>query len=133
MESNQYQVGCELNYTVSGESAFIFNVSVADNEFQQIVAEQFTTEPPLEVVSSRSPIEDKRHHRFVMNAGPLKVMYSATVQLSHHIRTADEVPETGPGALPADVVPYLYPSRYCESDKLVRLAQHEFGKLEQGF
>ena len=43
------------------------------------------------------------------------------------------MPETAPGALPADVVPYLYPSRYCEADKLVRLARHEFRTLQPGF
>jgi len=133
MESSQYEVGCELNYTVAGPAAFIFNVSVADNAFQRIVSEAFTTEPALEVASSRSPIEDKRHHRFTMNAGALRVKYSATVELSHHIRPPDDVLETPPGGLPADVVPYLYPSRYCESDKLVRLAQHEFGGLQAGF
>ena len=50
-----------------------------------------------------------------------------------YTQPADNVPETPPGALPADVVPYLYPSRYCEADILVRLAQHEFGKLQPGF
>ena len=34
--------------------------------------------------------------------------------------------------LPADVVRYLYPSRYCESDKLVRLAAKQFGDLPPG-
>jgi transglutaminase-like putative cysteine protease len=53
--------------------------------------------------------------------------------LSHYVQPADGVPETPPGALPADVVPYLYPSRYCEADKLVRLTQHEFSKLQPGF
>ncbi len=59
--------------------------------------------------------------------------YSATVELSHYVQPADSVPETPPGALPADVVPYLYPSRYCEADILVRLANHEFRKLQPGF
>jgi transglutaminase-like putative cysteine protease len=133
MTTIPFRVGCELSYTVSGPSAFIFNVSVVNNAFQRIVEEQFTTEPQLEVEESRSPIEEKRHHRFSSSAGPLRVLYSATVELSHHVQSPDNVPQTPPGALPADVVPYLYPSRYCESDKLVRLAQHEFGKLQPGF
>lgn len=133
MTTIPFRVGCELNYNVSGPSAFIFNVSVVNNAFQRIVEEQFTTEPQLEVEESRSPIEEKRHHRFSSSAGPLRVLYSATVELSHHVQSPDNVPQTPPGALPADVVPYLYPSRYCESDKLVRLAQHEFGKLQPGF
>jgi transglutaminase-like putative cysteine protease len=133
MTTSQFRVGCELNYQVSGPSAFIFNVSVINNSFQRIVAEEFTTQPQLQLEESRSPIEEKRHHRFAATNGPLSVRYSATIELSFHIQPADNVPETPPGALPADVVPYLYPSRYCESDKLVRLAQHEFGKLQPGF
>ncbi len=35
--------------------------------------------------------------------------------------------------LPGAVLPYLYPSRYCESDRLHRLAVKEFGHLPQGY
>ena len=58
--------------------------------------------------------------------------YQATVELHHRIQKGDHVPETVPAAIPSEVT-YLYPGRYCESDKLVRLAQHEFGKLQHGF
>jgi transglutaminase-like putative cysteine protease len=133
MNASQFRVGCELHYNVTGPSAFIFNVSVINNSFQRIVAEEFTTDPQLQLEESRSPTEEKRHHRFAAPYGPLCVRYWATIELSLYIQAADNVPETPPGALPADVVPYLYPSRYCESDKLVRLAQHEFGKLQPGF
>jgi transglutaminase-like putative cysteine protease len=128
----RFHVGCELNYNVSGPSAFIFNVSVVGNDFQRVLEEAFVTAPHAPVDESRSPIEDKRLHRFCAIPGPLRVRYSATVDLSHFIGTADGVSETPPGALPANVVPYLYPSRYCEADKLVRLAAHEFGKLAPG-
>lgn len=135
MTSNQFRVGCDLSYNVSGPSAFIFNLSVVNNDFQQIVQEEFVTDPPMQIEESRSPVEEKRHHRFASNngVGPLSVHYSATVNLSHHIQSTDNVGEVPPGKVPADVVPYLYPSRYCESDKLVRLAQHEFGGLQPGF
>ena len=129
----QFQVGCELSYKVSGPGAFIFNLSVVDNPYQRIAQEAFTTNPQIKVEESHSTGEEKRHHRFLANAGELQVRYSATVNLSHHIQPGDDVGESAPGNLPADVVPYLYPSRYCESDKLVRLAQHEFGKLQPGF
>eukprot|EP01041_Mallomonas_annulata_P017154 gene17154-35500_t len=35
--------------------------------------------------------------------------------------------------LPGSVLPYIYPSRYCESDRLHRLAVKEFGHLPQGY
>ena len=133
MDTYDFRVGCDLNYNVNGPSAFIFNVSVVNNSFQRILTEAFITEPQLQIEESRSPIEEKRLHRLSAGAGPLRVRYSATVELSHYVQPAESVPETPPGALPANVVPYLYPSRYCEADILVRLAQHEFGKLQPGF
>jgi transglutaminase-like putative cysteine protease len=108
----KFGIGCELSYSLSGSGAFIMNVSVANNLFQRILSEQFITTPQLQVEEYFSPVEKKRQHRFW---------------------AAANVPETSRGELPAEVVPYLYPSRYCESDKLVRLAQHEFGKLQPGF
>lgn len=36
-------------------------------------------------------------------------------------------------AMPLDVLGYLYPSRYCQSDRLVKLAIREFGALRQGY
>jgi transglutaminase-like putative cysteine protease len=129
----QFRVSCALSYIVSGPSAFIFNVAVVSNSFQRILNEELSTEPQLEVRESRSPIEEKRHHRFSASAGPLRVRYSATVELSHLVQKADNVLEMPPAALPAEVVPYLYPSRYCESDMLVRLTRHEFGNLQPGF
>jgi hypothetical protein len=61
------------------------------------------------------------------------VRYQATVELKHRIQKGGNSPETVLAAIPPEVIPYLYPSRYCESDKLVRLAQHEFVKFQHGF
>jgi transglutaminase-like putative cysteine protease len=128
-----FHVGCELNYQVSGPSAFIFNIGVVTNSFQRVLDEQFVTTPIYQVEESLPSLEEKRHHRFSAAPGPLRVSYQATVELSHRIQKGDHVPETVPAGIPSEVIPYLYPSRYCESDMLVRLAQREFGKLQPGF
>jgi transglutaminase-like putative cysteine protease len=133
MNKTTFRVGCELNYMVSGPSAFIFNVGVVTNSFQRVLTEQFTTSPIYQVEESLPALEEKRHHRFSSTAGSLRVSYQATVELAHRIQKGDNVPETVPAGIPSEVIPYLYPSRYCESDMLVRLAQHEFGKLQRGF
>jgi transglutaminase-like putative cysteine protease len=133
MDRSTFRVGCDLSYEVSGPSAFIFNVGVVTNSFQRVLSEEFVTSPVYQVEESLSPLEEKRHHRFSAAAGPLRVSYQATVELIHRIHKGDNVPEGVPAAIPSEVIPYLYPSRYCESDKLVRLAQHEFGTLQHGF
>jgi transglutaminase-like putative cysteine protease len=109
------------------------NVSVVGNAFQVVAHEKFSLDPALAVQESRSPVEEKQIHRFSPNAGTLRVMYAATVELSHHIGNPEEVVENAPGVLPPEVVPYLYPSRYCESDKLNRIAWRTFGHLQPGF
>jgi hypothetical protein len=116
-----FHVGCELSYQVSGPSAFIFNIGVVTNSFQRVLDEQFVTTPIYQVEESLPSLEEKRHHRFSATPGPLRVSYQATVELSHRIQKGDHVPETVPAGIPSEVIPYLYPSRYCESDMLVRL------------
>ena len=133
MNGTIFRVGCDLNYEVAGPSAFIFNIGVVTNSLQRVLSEQFETAPVYQVQESLSALEEKRHHRFCSGPGPLRVSYQATVELNHHQQKGDHVPETMPSGIPSQVIPYLYPSRYCESDMLVRLAQHEFGKLQHGF
>lgn len=133
MKPTQYRTGCELNYNVLSESAFIFNVSVVNNEFQKVLSESFVTTPAVPVAESKSPVEEKRLHRFQAQPGPLQLRYEAVVELSHFTQAPDQVPHMAVGELPPSVLPYLYPSRYCESDKLTRLTQGEFGQYPQGF
>jgi transglutaminase-like putative cysteine protease len=133
MDKTSFRVGCDLRYEVAGFSSFIFNVGVVRNSFQRVLSERFATEPSLQVQESLSPVEEKRHHRFSSGPGPMRVAYEAEVELTHAIRNGSDVPESPPGTIPSEVVPYLYPSRYCESDKFVRLAHHEFGQLQPGF
>jgi len=133
MTPTQYRTGCALNYNVIGESAFIFNVSAINNEFQKVLSESFSTNPAILVTESRAPMEEKRLHRFQAESGSLQLCYEALVELSHYRQTPDQVPQIPPAELPPDVLPYIYPSRYCESDKLTRLALYEFGNFPTGF
>jgi transglutaminase-like putative cysteine protease len=65
--------------------------------------------------------------------GPLRLTYAATVDVDHHVADPDSLAEVPVRLLPLDVVPYIYPSRYCESDRLLKLAFDEFGDLWHGY
>lgn len=131
MQPNRFEINCELNYEVTGPSAFILNIAVPSNGFQHVLTEEFLTSPKLNVAEAST--RKKRHHRFTAQTGPVSISYKATVELSHHIQTPSGIEEVTPGDLPPEVIPYLYPSRYCESDKIPRLTMQEFGNLEPGF
>jgi len=51
----------------------------------------------------------------------------------HHIAQPEEIGEVPVARLPASVLSYIYPSRYCQSDRMHRLAMREFGQQRQGY
>jgi transglutaminase-like putative cysteine protease len=44
-----------------------------------------------------------------------------------------QIEEMPVAQLPVTVLNYIYPSRYCESDRLYRFARREFGHLPRGY
>ncbi len=71
--------------------------------------------------------------RLVVPAGKLAISYQATVNLEHSVDKSNEIAEVLPADIPLDIMHYLYPSRYCQSDRLMKLAQDEFGDCHPGY
>jgi transglutaminase-like putative cysteine protease len=53
--------------------------------------------------------------------------------VAHHRSEPDTLNEVPVRCLPLEVMPYVYPSRYCQSDRLIKLATNEFGHLWRGY
>jgi len=58
--------------------------------------------------------------------------YEAMVDVNRAPAALDGLPIDPLAALPADVVPYLFPSRYCDSDRFEAAVLREFGHLAGG-
>lgn len=126
----KYQVGCALKYAVRSPATLIFNVAVVDSAHQKILEESLTLSPEanLEEVSDYA---GNRFHRLAAGIGELSLSYHAVVE--HTATEVEEIiPEVPIEQLPADVISYLYPSRYCPSDKFTRLAERTFGYIVPG-
>ena len=59
--------------------------------------------------------------------------YQATVDIAHHVAAPDSVGEIAIADLPPEALPYIYPSRYCQSDRLQQVARAEFGNMQPGY
>jgi transglutaminase-like putative cysteine protease len=59
--------------------------------------------------------------------------YQASVTLNPEVDSPPQIPEAEHPELPEEVLPYLNPSRYCESDRLGDFAMAEFGRLDRGY
>lgn len=127
------EYGVTLRYEVLRDEAdFIFNIEPARTEHQTVGDEKLVLSPVLE----RSTWEDTHRGRWLRVRAPkgtLTVDYSATVTLAHAMAAPASLAEVPMRTLPGEAMPYVLPSRYCQSDLLFNFAQDEFGKLAPGY
>ena len=128
------QFSIELQYAIAAPgSDFIFNLHAAQTPQQSVVQEALQLSQPLAYSQYTDPVTHTRYLRLKAAPGPLAVRYQATVDLDHHQADPAQLGEVPVADLPGEVLPYLYPSRYCQSDRLLRFAMTEFGHLWQGY
>lgn len=124
----------ELNYCVDTYGAdFIFNIHAAHTLYQTILVENLQINQPINYQLNTDPISDNRYLRLTAYPGNLKITYTATIKLNHYRANPNQISEVSVRNLPSEVISYLYPSRYCQSDRLIRLAIKEFGQIKQGY
>ena len=124
-------VDCLLEYDVSSPAHFLLNIGAAFHPGHEVVEERLTITPSMKVRHFSDERSGNRFIRLDAPKGVLSVNYHARVQL-HPVAQPLHLDETPVSALPDDVLHYLMPSRYCESDSLRRVAQQLFGHLPPG-
>jgi transglutaminase-like putative cysteine protease len=124
----------DLQYDVRAPGCdFIFNVQAARTPYQRVVSEKLEINQP---VAHRAYVDPETHSRYLRlraQEGPLRVYCETVLDLVHHRQAPQELAEVPVSELPAQLLPYLYPSRYCQSDRLQRFAFAQFGDLAQGY
>ena len=130
--TNRMQIDCVLTYEVDAASEFVFLIHAAMGIGQTLIQENLHIEPALPF---RTYTDDRSGNRFLRlqaQAGLLELGYQA--QVDRMIEPADvtalEVPVHD---IPDDVLHFLMPTRYCESDLLAASAAPLFGHLPQGY
>jgi transglutaminase-like putative cysteine protease len=124
----------ELNYEIDQPGCdFIFSIHAAQTPHQIVISESLFISQSLPSNAYTDPVTQTRFLRLKAYAGPLTVRYGAIVDLDHHIAQPAQIQEMAVANLPGPVLPYVYPSRYCQSDRLHRLAVKEFGQLWRGY
>lgn len=126
-------VRCDLSYEVRCQTVILFQIAAARTEHQQIIWEQLTFDPLLDVEVYRVGLEGNQLHRIVVEPCELRVSYQANVELVPEVEMPTAVAESNASQMPPEVLTYLNPSRYCESDLLARFAFEEFGEMQRGF
>lgn len=126
----RFKVQSTATYRIRRRSTAILNVHAQRTSSQRILEESLELDPAVECEELRGDDHENRLIRIdTGGADELAVRYEAVVE-TNPVR----VPVDGIGSIPIaqldrDVIPYLFPSRYCQSDRLGRLAEGKFGDI----
>lgn len=126
-------IGCNMLYSVRQQTVFLFQIASATTEHQRVVSQELNISPYLEIQSFQSGTEGNCLHRVIVDPCEMRVNYLARMEMAPTVVSTVEVGETAMAEMPPEVLTYLNPSRYCESDLLARFAYEEFGHLFRGY
>lgn len=131
---NRIELQVDLNYQIARPGAdFVFNIHAANTPSQTLSAERLVLNQSIVTQMYTDPVTGNRYLRLRALPGILEVSYAVVVDLMHHRGDPAQLEEVPICRLPPEVMGYIYPSRYCQSDRLMKLATDEFGALRQGY
>lgn len=117
------RVSCNLHFQMDEATALILMLRPFRGVQQYVTREVYTIRPGIPVIESTDS-HGNSCQRLLAPPGQFFIHTSAEVIVAGSV-------EVTPGAyfleiqhLPNDVLPYLLPSRYCESDRFGELARH---------
>jgi transglutaminase-like putative cysteine protease len=129
------RVGCHLVYEVTGTATLLLNVRPLRDRRHRVMSESLALGNNLPVEEF---VDQHGNHvqRVLLQRGTNVIHHDALVLVSsgpdNHDLPGDATPAS-PGELPAGLLRYTLPSRYCDSDKLTNFAWEKFGHIEHGW
>lgn len=126
------QVSCELRFQIDDPTALILMLRPISGAQQRIIKSSYIVEPGVQITESKDGYGNF-HQRLVAPSGKF------LIYTSYEVITAENI-DIAPGAvfveiqnLPNQVLPYLLPSRYCESDRFGDLAREVVADTLPGY
>jgi transglutaminase-like putative cysteine protease len=129
----RFDLSIELEYNVMSPSDYVFIIQPTRTPYQRVTWEKLETEPRVVVQEDVHGSPVNRHLRARVEPGHFKLRYDAIVDVVHHFALPADLREVPIAELPANVLTYIYPSRYCQSDHLMHVALENFGSLAPGY
>lgn len=127
----RFKVEADLQYSLSGPATYFFAFKCVETGGQHIVQEELLINPEVATEEFTVGVGMNRFTKLEATVeGPLTVHYTAEVETSHSLINIDALESDGTQSLVPDAVPYLFPSRYCQSDRLRQQAMDLFGGMQ---
>ena len=128
------EISADLKYIIHSPSTIILNIHALRSQKQIVLEESLVIEPYVKVEELTSQHHENRLIRLELsNENNVSISYKAVVDNSFKEIDHSDINEVPVGQLDPSVFSYLYPSRYCQSDKLYRFANNKFGYIQNPF
>ncbi len=128
------KIGCELVYETASPTALILLVRPRQQDRNHHLLSEKRTVTPEIPVEEFVDVFGNHLWRLTAPVGKLRLTYDATAQVEP---TADPMLSALGGTLvqdlPGEVLPFLLPSRHCQSDLLISEAWERFGAFPHGW
>lgn len=127
----RFRVNADLQYTLNGEAIYFFAFKCVETGGQHIIQEELRITPEVSTEEFTVGTGMNRFTKLEVTAqGPLQLTYQAEIETSYSLVNIDALETEGNRSLQPDAVPYLFPSRYCQSDRLRQQAIDLFGEIQ---
>ncbi len=128
----KFKISSEVEYQVHIPSTLILNIHALRTPYQKVLSETLIVNPDIKIEEFTSRSSINRYVRLQINELiSFKVSYSAIVDTNFTLLSQHHTNENTPFVpIDGNIIPFLFPSRYCQSDKLQRLAYNQFGGIQ---
>lgn len=123
---------CKLEYQTLEEVPAIFMLRPRSGWAQWVMREEFHIHPQVPVVEF-TDVYGNLCQRLVMPVGPFHLLVQYRVQVADSVDADPCAPLMLLQNLPTELLHYLLPSRYCQSDQLSALATSIIGNLPSDY
>ena len=126
------RTSCDLSFDITGPIPFVLMLRPRSGAQQWIAREEYRLEPSVPVFEFTDNYGNLCQ-RLIAPTGVFKVRTSAEVMTSDDVDQAFGAPFVEIQNLPNDVLSYLLPSRYCESDRFHDMASEITAGEQPGY
>lgn len=120
-----------LDYAIAEPCDVLLQIEAAADADQRLIEDTLTvtSREPLRAVAGEEGVDQRC---WVLAEGHFVAEYRGIIEINRAGGDIAGLPLTAPRDLSAALVPYVMPSRYCESDRLETLVEDEFGTFAGG-
>lgn len=130
----KFFVSSRIDYEIRPPATLLLNIRARNSRAQKVLKERFVLSPEI---GSEEIFSEPDHNRFdrvaVSDLDRLTVQYEAEVEVEHQVFNSEMLRKVPTAQLAPAQLPFLLPSRYCQSDRLGRLAWQKFSHIKGAY